>query len=493
MRLTLSLLPGLLMLGLVALGGGGPCRAADVPLTPYTIDSVFDGPGSVYAADVDGDGSLDVLGAATQANEIAWWHNGGGSPIAWTKQSIATSFGAAISVYAADIDGDSHTDVVGAGWSRNQIAWWRNEGGSPISWTKQVIANGFTYAHEVYACDLDRDDDVDVLGVGAGNNTLAWWRNDGGNPIVWTQQTLTTTFAGARSVRAADLDGDGDLDIVATALTANELSWWRNDGGNPIVWTKFVISNSFAGAHMVRPCDLDRDGDIDLAAAGYTADEVAWWRNDGGDPVVWTKFTIATGFDGAVTVCPADIDKDGDLDILGAAQDGSEIAWWSNEGGSPIVWNKHMIDPGFGGVWPAYAADLDGDTFIDIVAGGNSADEIRWWRNGLGLAGIGQSDGGNPAATPGGPVRLYQNSPNPFSPVTAIRFELARPDYVQLTIYDVAGRLVRSLVDGTSEAGSHSVAWDGSDDQGRQLPSGLYFYRMATREAVQTKPMALVR
>ena len=475
----------MVLAGLWSMAGFPACLAADVPLTPHTIDNAFDGPASVYAADVDGDGSTDVLGAAAGANEIAWWDNGGGSPITWTKQSIAAGFGGAISVYAADIDGDLDTDVVGAGWSRNQIAWWRNDGGSPIVWTKLAIVSGFTNAHEVYACDVDLDGDEDVLGVGAGNNTIAWWRNDGGNPIVWTQQILSSSFGGARSVRAADLDGDGDVDIVGAALTANEVAWWRNDGGSPIVWTEFVVSGSFGGAHMVRPGDVDGDLDLDLVAAGYSADEIAWWRNDGGDPVVWTKFTIATGFNGAVTACPADIDKDGDPDILGAAQDASDIAWWSNEGGSPIAWQAHTIDANFGGVWPAYAADLDHDTYIDILAGGNSADEIRWWQNGLALSSV--------PAPPPGPVKLYQNLPNPFSPTTGIRFWLAQEGNVRLSIYDVAGRLIRTLVDGGIQAGSHSVAWDGRDEKGREMPSGLYFYRMTAGTAVETRPMTLLR
>jgi hypothetical protein len=472
--------------GLAGLAAFAVCSAANVPLTPYTIDNTFDGAASVYAADIDGDGTTDVLGAAANSNEIAWWGNGGGSPIVWTKQSIASSFGAAISVYAADVDGDLDMDVVGAGWSRNQIAWWRNDAGSPIVWTKFAIVNSFTNAHECYVCDVDRDGDQDVLGVGAGNNTIAWWRNDGGSPITWTQQTLSSTFGGARSVRAADLDGDGDIDIVGTALTANEVAWWRNDGGSPLAWTKFVVSASFGGAHMVRICDIDGDFDLDLVAAGYSADGIAWWRNDGGDPVVWTKFTIAAGFNGAVTVCPADLDKDGDPDILGAAQDASDIAWWSNEGGSPIIWQMHSIDTDFGGVWPADVADLDGDTFLDVIAGGNSADEVRWWQNGLALAGV---DRGN---LPGA-ARLYQNSPNPFDPATTVRFELARAGYVRLVIYDVSGRVVRTLAEGSLEAGSHAVTWDGRDEKGRKAPSGLYFYRLVTGTAAFTRPMTLLR
>ena len=482
----------LVLAGLSSMAGLPACLAADVPLTPYTIDSNFDDPGSVYACDVDGDGSIDVLGAATNTNQIAWWKNGGGTPVTWTKYLIADAFSTAICVYAEDMDGDLDMDVLGAAWWRNQIAWWSNDGGNPIVWTKQAIANGFTNAHEVYACDVDRDGDADVLGASAGNHTIVWWRNDGGSPVVWTAQTIGTGFTGARSVRAADLDGDSDIDVVGVALNANETSWWRNDGGNPIVWTKFVISNTFGQPHMVRTCDVDGDHDLDLVTTGYIPGEIAWWRNDGGNPVVWTEFTVVSGFTGALAIGPADLDSDGDVDILGTAEGVGDIAWWSNEGGDPIVWQLHMIDDNFTGVWPAYAADIDGDTYTDIVAGGGL--EIRWWKNGLALSGVGANDGqGTHPASPFEPVRLYQNSPNPFSPATAIRFELARAGYVRLSVYDIAGRLVRTLVDTSIQAGSHSVAWDGRDERGREMASGLYFYRVAAGAATETRPMTLLR
>jgi hypothetical protein len=412
--------------------------APNVPLTPYTIDAGFDAPASVFACDLDGDGFTDVLGAAAGADEIAWWKNGGGFPVVWTKQ---------------------------------------------------VIASGVTNAHEVYACDLDRDGDTDVLGAVAGTGTIAWWRNDGGNPIVWTQQTLSSSFGGARSVHAADLDGDGDLDVVGAALTGNEFAWWRNDGGSPIAWTKFTIA-LVAGAHMVRLGDIDGDGDTDIIGAAYTADEILWWRNDGGNPVVWTPFVVATGFDGAVTVCPSDIDADGDLDILGAAQDASDLAWWSNEGGSPIAWQVHSIDTDFAGVWPAYAADLDGDLYTDVVAGGNTADEIRWWKNGLAEAKVGTT---NPHRSDAAGLRLLQNSPNPFARATTIRFDLPATSYVELSVYTLTGKLVRILVASEIPAGTHSAGWNGVDSKGQAAASGLYFYRIVADSRSQTRPMILLR
>lgn len=88
---------------------------------------------------------------------------------------------------------------------------------------------------------------------------------------------------------------------------------------------------------------------------------------------------------------------------------------------------------------------------------------------------------------------LRANVPNPFSSVTAIAFDLVRPEDVTLSIYDLRGRQVRSLISGRRNAGSHLLIWNGSDDAGMQVGNGTYFYRLRAGAAVQTKSMILLR
>ncbi len=92
--------------------------------------------------------------------------------------------------------------------------------------------------------------------------------------------------------------------------------------------------------------------------------------------------------------------------------------------------------------------------------------------------------------------RLWPVAPNPFNPRTAIGFTLARDTRVEVAVYDVRGRLVRRVLDGTLEAGAHPVAatWDGNDDQGRAAPSGTYFLRMKTAAGTAAaRKMTLLR
>ncbi|TET45469.1 T9SS type A sorting domain-containing protein, partial [candidate division TA06 bacterium] len=89
--------------------------------------------------------------------------------------------------------------------------------------------------------------------------------------------------------------------------------------------------------------------------------------------------------------------------------------------------------------------------------------------------------------------RLFQNSPNPFSQWTGIRFQLAQPGAVSIKIYDIAGRQVKVLTSGKAKAGPHEVAWDGTDAAGRTLPSGVYFTQMKSGEFLSTRKVLLIR
>jgi len=103
--------------------------------------------------------------------------------------------------------------------------------------------------------------------------------------------------------------------------------------------------------------------------------------------------------------------------------------------------------------------------------------------------------GATPVADGPLPVRfaLAQNMPNPFNPRTTIRFSLDRESRVRLGVYDLHGRLVRTLADGVYAGGEHSVVWDGRSDRGDEMPSGLYFVKVEDGRRVRSRKMMLVR
>jgi hypothetical protein len=88
---------------------------------------------------------------------------------------------------------------------------------------------------------------------------------------------------------------------------------------------------------------------------------------------------------------------------------------------------------------------------------------------------------------------LRQNYPNPFNNQTLIRFDLRRPEEVSLTIYNILGQKVRTLVEGRMSAGSQTVGWDGKDEKGNDLSSGVYFYRLKAGQLTETKRLVLLK
>jgi hypothetical protein len=88
---------------------------------------------------------------------------------------------------------------------------------------------------------------------------------------------------------------------------------------------------------------------------------------------------------------------------------------------------------------------------------------------------------------------LYQNHPNPFNPVTTLQYDLPENSYVNVTVYDMLGREVRTLVNTTQDAGFKSVIWDATNDYGKPVSAGVYLYKIQTGEFVQTKKMVLLR
>jgi hypothetical protein len=360
------------------------CSRGQVTFVTHTIDPSAGGTACLHACDLDGDGNTDLIGALLEENALVWWQNKGGNPVAWKRLTIAEEFAGAISVSTGDLDRDGDIDVVGAAAEGDEVAWWQNCGGSPPTWVKFTIRGGYDFAHEVHVYDLDQDGDDDVLGASSFLDEITWWRNDGGEPLVWTEQPVGDHFSRAKSVRVADLDSDGDLDVIGAALGDNEVSWWRNEGGDPIHWTKSTISDDFQGAHRVQLVDFEGDGDIDILGAAYLGGEIAWWRSetDTAGSIAFSKERVALHFDRACIAASADMDGDGDLDVVGTSQAGNQVAWWRNEGGSPIQWVKTPIDS-LVRVWPLCLADLDGDGGIDVIAasGFKGVNTVKWWKN----------------------------------------------------------------------------------------------------------------
>jgi hypothetical protein len=104
----------------------------------------------------------------------------------------------------------------------------------------------------------------------------------------FTEHAITTSADGAYSVYAADVDGDGDMDIIAGSRLDDTVSWYENDGAADPSWTARDIDTSGDWVRDVHIGDLDGDGDLDIVVASRNDDTIAWYENtcDGSDPLV---------------------------------------------------------------------------------------------------------------------------------------------------------------------------------------------------------------
>ncbi|MCK4775443.1 MAG: T9SS type A sorting domain-containing protein, partial [Candidatus Krumholzibacteria bacterium] len=100
---------------------------------------------------------------------------------------------------------------------------------------------------------------------------------------------------------------------------------------------------------------------------------------------------------------------------------------------------------------------------------------------------------GVPDTTPSAFNALGQNTPNPFNPTTSIRYSLEAATDARLAIYDTRGRLVRTLLNGPKTKGGHTAIWDGKDNSGQRVASGVYFYRLEAASFTQTRKMVFIK
>ncbi len=148
---------------------------APTPLE-HTIDGSFSEPVSVYSADLNEDGHMDILGTEKYGHNITWWENTDGSGTSWTKHIIDSNPGGyPFAVYASDLNRNGYIDVMGAFWMTSEVAWWENVDGAGTTWTKHVISGDYNIEKLLYSADVNGDGWGDVLGGSENDNKVIWW------------------------------------------------------------------------------------------------------------------------------------------------------------------------------------------------------------------------------------------------------------------------------------------------------------------------------
>jgi hypothetical protein len=336
----------------------------------------------VFAADVDGDGDIDVLSASGSDDKIAWYENDGGSPPTFTEWVISTNADDAWSVFATDVDGDGDIDVLSASQYDDKIAWYENTNGSGGFGPQHIISTAADGAASVFAADVDGDSDVDVLSASLNDGKIAWYENMDGLGSFGTQQVISASTFSPNAVVAADVDGDGDTDVLSAFRSIDMIAWYENTDGSGGFGPQQIISTEADGAASVFAADVDGDSDVDVLSASPNDDKIAWYENVDGMGSFGPQKVISDSANSAWSVFAADLDGDSDMDVLSASYSDNKIAWYENRDGSGSFGPQRVISTLAQRARSVFAADMDGDSDMDVLSASNYDDEIAWYVNG---------------------------------------------------------------------------------------------------------------
>jgi len=343
--------------------------------------------------DLNGDGNLDI--AFCHGQGIIGWYatqtDGTWSP----RRRVSRTISYCQDVVAVDVDGDDDNDLVAASYHADMVTLYRNTGDGTFA-QQEILAENFDGVNDMEAFDVDSDGDVDVIASSGGKAVLFLNNGDGS---AWSQQVITGA-GGALSI--ADLNNDNYTDLICGA------KWYSNDGdglftevavlttgtgnkvgdvnGDGIVDVVYVLNTGGITAQIndgagnftavnspsisyigdMALADLDGDNDLDIATVAY-APPMVWYRNDGvGNFTQETLLELPPAGGRAITC--ADLDGDGDQDILWARSEGytHQSYFLMNQGGGVFGINAY-IDPSAELTARMVLADVNGDEVPDLI------------------------------------------------------------------------------------------------------------------------------
>ena len=248
-----------------------------------------------------------------------------------------------------------------------------------------------------------------------------------------------------------DIDGDGDWEIFFGSNVkkvfgidheGNALSGWPQES-----------TSAFKSAPVF--ADLNNSGQPSIIAATSSGTLYAW------DAAGNTADNFPISLQGTVlgSFAVSDIDGDGDLEISVGASSSLAVIDIKTEGGSGDYWSMYR----FNSTRSGNRSDLEMGVEVNHPMLPNQ-------------------------------FMVYQNYPNPFNPSTTIRYDLSEQSYVQISIHDLLGRNVRTLVKELQDAGQKSVIWNGKDENGVSVSAGIYFFQVHIPDgSLRTKKMVLLK
>jgi len=474
--------------------------------------------------DIDGDNDYDIIGGTgyhiyhfenTGTAEVAYWEyvrnnyiDYGGFPY----RDITPDY--------SDIDQDGDYDMF-VGFFLGEIFYYENTGSSTNSeWTlinDNVLTIDLGFNSFASFCDIDGDELPEMFILGKmldcplEHNYSKIYSYKNINTLeepVWEFQsdssiTLFYENDTPNVISFADIDSDGDYDVFVSFSNQTVIRFHENlgDMNNPMIdpvgqeVIQFMSEYGFMFTHTL--IDIDNDNDLDMFISAqnlYVRDRTdnRFYRNTGDQYIPsWEYEDISLigryemgdfGF--------MDEDNDGDLDLfIGVFESPyGNISYYKNITSDDNL-SFEFVTRNYNNI---HIGDYLTLTFYDID---NDEDKDLL---------IGQFNGGlnlfiNNGTVTTDPVDIMVNTyslsnyPNPFNPITTISYDIPLESHTTITIYDLIGREVTELVNDHTQAGTHRIVWNGTNNDGQLMPSGMYFYQLKADNYLETRKLLLLK
>jgi hypothetical protein len=327
-------------------------------------------------------------------------------------------------------------------------------------------------------------DTANVYGV-FESGYLAHW--DGANATV--EQASTNNLYGVWGTSGSNIWISGKAHMIrhfdgSEWVTQNQLSsdifMSKVDSAGNALWDDYDY-----GAHAT----ISNDDQVNLCLApDVSGSALLAWRDSrrGNWDIFARKVSISRGPLVATELMNFE---------AGLFEAGIRVTWQLSQFDEDAAFEASRAGGATGTAWTAIAPSISRDDlsfgFVDNAV--KSGAQYRY------QVGISDANGSrtlfetDAVSTPRLPLTLSQNVPNPFNPSTTIRFYLPEKCRVKVVVYDVSGRMITSLADGDRPAGHHSLAWNGRDNLGKPVASGIYFCRLQAGKEMRSRKMVLLR